>query len=217
MFEAGSANRDLWKEGEMALHAPGLDADALADLLRYFGIDWSKWKSGKTPSDLLHELRAGESQLVIARVVEVVKMRVRLLEGRPKMELVELGKKHAGMEPVMHKGPRAPSGKKSANETPQAALERELWEELHLKPEEVLLYEWEVEMAPPEDSRSFAGIPGIYKLYWNDLWLNEGSMQKLQAFWSDERKRYEIPDQSEEGKKRGTMLYFAWVPLLDGH
>lgn len=184
--------------------------------LMTFGVDPKLWKSGKTPSDLLEELRDGESQLVLARVVEVVKMRVRLEEGHPKMELVELGKKHAGMEPVMHKEPRAPSGKKSANETPEAALERELWEELHLKPEEVLLSEGEVEMAPPEDSRSLAGILGIYKLYWNDIWLNEGSMQKLQAFWSDERKRYEIPDQSEEGKKHGTMLYFAWVPLLDG-
>lgn len=153
--------------------------------LMTFGVDPKLWKSGKTPSDLLEELRDGESQLVLARVVEVVKMRVRLEEGHPKMELVELGKKHAGMEPVMHKEPRAPSGKKSANET-------------------------------PEDSRSLAGILGIYKLYWNDIWLNEGSMQKLQAFWSDERKRYEIPDQSEEGKKHGTMLYFAWVPLLDG-
>lgn len=188
----------------------------LEQLLLTFGIDPKLWRSGKIPSDLLEELRKGESRLVLARVVEVVKMRVFSLRHF-EQELVELGKKHAGMEPVMHEKPRSPSGKKSADETPHAALERELWEELHLVPTEVSLLEGKIEMAPPEDSRSFTGILGIYQLYWNELWLTDEAEAKLQAFWNDERQRYEIPDQSEEGKKRGTMLYFTWVPLPDHH
>lgn len=200
----------------MAFQAGEASLWHLEQELMTFGVDPRLWKSGKTPTDLLEELRDGESQLVLARVVEVVKMKI-FSAKRPGEELVELGKKHIGAEPVMHKKPRAPSGKKMANETPQAALERELWEELHLVPTEVSLIEGKIEVAPPEDSRSFTGILGIYQLYWNELWLTDEAEAKLQAFWSNERQRYEIPDQSEEGEKRGTMLYFAWAPLPDGH
>jgi 8-oxo-dGTP pyrophosphatase MutT (NUDIX family) len=187
----------------------------LAIELDRFGIDPRLWKSGKTPADLLGELRDGESQLVLARVVHVVKMRI-ISNWQSGKELVELGKQHAGGEPMMHKKPRAPSGKKTAGETVHAALERELHEELHLEPTEVSLFERGEEFQT-EDSRSFSGIWGIYRLFWFEVLLLAPGAEKLQAFWSWEHKRYEIPDQSEEGKKRGTMLYFAWAPLPDGH
>ncbi len=200
----------------MAIRGDRLTLERLEELLDEFGVDPTQWKSGKTPADLLRDLRSGERQLVLVQVVDVVKMRM-LSPARPGMELVELGKKHAGSEPVMQKKPRAPSGKKSGQESAYAALERELWEELHLVPTEVILVEGDVKTDPPEDSRSLTGILGTYKLYWNELTLTDEAEQKLQAFWSDERQRYEIPDQSEEGKMRGTMLYFAWAPLSDGH
>jgi|GEM_PF-2192361 len=88
----------------MAIDVNGKNVEDLVDVLELFGINPLEWKSGKTAADLLEEVREGESQLVLARLVEVVKMRV-LSTGRPRMELVELGKRRKNGDVVMHDKP----------------------------------------------------------------------------------------------------------------
>ncbi len=186
---------------------PPFEQPDLADLLSKAGVDPAKWPM-KSVGDVLEELRAGESELVLARLVSVVKMNV--FSADCKRRLVETGKEEEGKF-VAHRHPRSPAGKRRSGEDWPDALTRELKEELRLVGREMYLARDRVPKPSPEieDSRSCPGILGVYDISAYEVWLTKAGEQVIEQFkGTEEGSGYAIPDLGSPG----TILHFTWVP-----
>jgi len=158
---------------------------------------YAGWGHGeaKTIGDLTDEINAGESHLVIDssgihRVLSIVRMNI---VNKNLGTLVHV--KTVLPDGRVRKIQGLPSGKIIRGETPLAALQREMTEELNLDPQWYTQTPQAVIMGE-DPSKSYPRLPSIYEIHpWN-ITIHEGIVELRQGGF--------VTQEDEQ------VLYFSW-------